>query len=174
MSRYGLHTALCKAPRLHKRWGGGGGGGGACHTHVSKGHLGEHYFVSFICQPDIWGHQAPHHHRRIEVRVFLCGNEVKESTWISRTKVQYLQEKSRLTGLTRTKQSPKGSAPLVVPQHREIKRPPSADKVWFCSTWAVDVNDKNWSDFLLKFSLLFLPVVVVCETVFKRIICGVS
>ena len=33
--------------------GGWGGGGGACHTHVSKGYLGEHYFVSFICQPDI-------------------------------------------------------------------------------------------------------------------------
>ena len=54
MSRYGLHTALCKAPRLHKRWGRGGGevvgvgggeseggGGGACDTHLSKGKLGE-------------------------------------------------------------------------------------------------------------------------------------
>ena len=47
MSRYGLHTALCKAPRLHKRWvkgegvevgvgsgGGGGGGGGLSHPSV--------------------------------------------------------------------------------------------------------------------------------------------
>ena len=36
--------------------------------------------------------------------------------------------------------------------------------VYLLVYWAVDVNDKNWSDYLLKSSVLFLPVVVVCET----------
>ena len=91
-------------------------------------------------------------------------------------KVQYLQEKSWLTALTRTKQSPKWSTPLVIHTPTSWSKTPT--ECWLC---LVLVDLSSWCEWhrLMWLSVEVFSTVLACRcgvwvSVRKRIIRCVS